>query len=103
MALIWLTLGASFINDHLLKKSDYQSAVNQQSNPYDHTGGPFENGNEEEAEISLNDFASEFLKTDTEHVINSDIIINHNWHHSDWAFVNFCRDCFSPPPEKSIC
>ena len=103
IALLWLTIGFSFTHIQLQNDSVQHFAFNGQSDHNDNAGIPFENSNEETAEISLNDISSEYLKADTEQVQGAEVVISHNRYHGDASFVDFCLDSFSPPPEAFIC
>jgi hypothetical protein len=103
MTLLWLTIGSSFAYNHLSGHFSQQSASKEQSQKQNDASVPFENTTDEQAEISSADFASEYLKVDVEQPVNTDISINHNKYRPAGAFVNFCCDSVSPPPETPIC
>jgi len=103
MTLLWLTIGSSFAYNQLSTHFDHQAASKEQSQQHDDTSVPFENTTEEKAEISANDFASEYLRVDVEQLVKTDIPVNHNKYHPAGEFANFCCDSVSPPPETSVC
>jgi len=102
MALLWLTIGFSFAYNHPSTNCTHHFAV-KDLNKHGDTGIPFEKGSEEKAELSSNDFISEYLKADPETLAQINITINYNRFFTTGAFVNFCRDSDSPPPESSFC
>ena len=102
MALLWLTIGYSFAYNHPTAHCEHHFALKDLSKHGD-TGIPFEKTNDEKAELSSNDFISEYLKEDPEQLVQINITINYNRYFTDRAFVNFCCDSVSPPPEPSLC
>ena len=102
MALLWLTIGFSFAYNHSSTNCAHHFAV-KDPNKHGSNDFPFEKASEEKAELSSNDFISEYLKEDSETMAQVDITINYNRYFTASAFVNFCCDSVSPPPEPSIC
>lgn len=102
MALLWLTVGFSFAYNHNSAHVAHHIALKDLSKD-GNTGIPFEKSSEEKAELSSNDFVSEYLKEDPEQLIQINITINHNRFFTTQSFVNFCRDSVSPPPKAFIC
>ena len=102
MALLWLTIGFSFAYNHPSTHRTHHFAMKDLNKP-GNTGIPFEKSSEEKAELSSNDFMSEYLKADPEPLIQINITINHNRFFTTATLVNFCCDSVSPPPKTSLC
>jgi hypothetical protein len=102
MALLWLTIGFSFACNHPSTNCAHEFAV-KDLNKHDSSDIPLENASEEKAELSSNDFTSEYLKEDPAQLAQINITINYNRYFTHRAFVNFCCDSVSPPPEPSLC
>ena len=103
MALLWLTIGYSFVHDLPSTDCAHHIALKKDSHNPGDAAIPFENNSEENAEVASGDVVSEFVKTDAEQLEQINIIINYNRHYTTRTFLNFCCDSVSPPPEISVC
>ena len=104
MAFLWLSIGFSLAYHHPPTHSAYDLALKKNSNQQqDHAKIPFEQAAEEKAEVSSNDFVSDYLKTEGVQLLHINIRTNYNRFYTARSFVNFSGDAVSPPPESTVC
>jgi hypothetical protein len=99
LAILWLTLGVSFI--YFAQPTGIQEVSgtsNIPTNDSDDETCPL-NDAEEQTETCANVFSSDYLKEDFEQLYCSDCPLKHNNRRYSDNFVNFHIESFSPPPE----
>jgi len=103
LAFLWLAIGSSSVYIQQQKQLSDKSASKENTSKSENAVAPFENATEEITETSPNDFASEYLLEEGEHLFYGNIPIKHNKYPTDGEFINFCGDSVSPPPRLSSC
>ena len=100
VAFVCLAIGTSFLGVERQKQAISKTTSKNEADESEKASTPFENTTEEKMENSPNTFYEEYLREDIEHFLNTDIPLKHNKYPDPDAFVNFCGESVSQPPES---
>jgi hypothetical protein len=100
LALLWLTVGSSFVYIDQLQHKKVSATKSSQDTPQspDENTCPFDD-DDETPETCNNTWAAEYLRADQEDLVYSAIQLHDHKSHYKTAFIFFHLESFSPPPD----